>query len=148
MRKFIVLISLAALSALAFSGCTSAPVAPTDKQQVIANAVEDAISIGLVPVLAKNSSYIPAAQGVAAALGTFDGSTLTPEDVSAFLGKTTLSPSDARTVAGIVNAAWATYTKRYGQQVSASVRPDVKLFLAAVSRGISSAIAATPPPAA
>lgn len=134
-------------SVLCFSACTTAPTAPTDKQTVIANAVEDTLSIGLVPVLTKNPSYIPAARGIAAALGSFGGDTLTPADVDAFLAKTALTPDDARVVAGIVNAAWSTYAKRYAQQVNSSVRPDVKLFLGAVANGINAAIAATPPPA-
>jgi hypothetical protein len=47
-------------------------------------------------------------------------------------------------IAGVVNAAWGTYVRRYSQQVNASVRPDVALFLGAVSRGILSACAAVP----
>ncbi len=129
---------------MAIPACTTTPTAPTDRQQVIANAIEDVISIGLVPVLSKNPSYIPAAKAVAAALGTFQGTTITPENVNAVLDRSGFSPADARTVAGIVNAAWATYQKRYAQQVSTTVRPDVKLFLAAVSAGIVNAIVATP----
>jgi len=140
--------SLLALCSLLFalSSCATAtaPGAATTSQQTIANAVEDAISIGLVPVLTKNAGYVPAAQGVAAALGTFAGATLTPADVDAFLAKTTLAPADAKVVAGVVNAAWAVYEKRYAQQVGASVRPDVKLFLAAVADGITAACAAVP----
>jgi hypothetical protein len=129
------------------TGCqtTGSPGAVTNQQQTIANAVEDTLSIGLVPVLAKNPSYIGAAQTVAAALGSFSGDTLTPGDVGAFLAKVPqLSPQDAQTIAGIVNAAWTTYSKRYAQQVNAGVRPDVKLFLSAVANGITSAIAAVP----
>lgn len=138
---------LAAIAFAGFSGCVSAtsPGAVTSTQQTVANAVEDAISIGLVPVLTKNPSYIGAAQTVAAGLGAFSSSTITPDDVSAFLAKVPqISPADARVIAGIVNAAWATYTKRYAQQVGANVRPDVKLFLDAVSNGIGAAVAATP----
>lgn len=133
----------AALCALV-SGCTTAPVTPTDKQTVIANAVEDTLSIGLVPVLTKNPDYIPVAKSIAAALGTFGGDTLASADVEAFLARTSLAPEDARTIAALVNAAWDTYTRRYAQQVNASVRPDVKLFLAAVSNGITRALAALP----
>lgn len=137
---------LASLLAFALAGCVSstAPVSVTSTQQTIANAAEDAISIGLVPVLAKNPSYIGVAQAVALALGSFSGDTLTADDVNAFLAKTTLAPQDAQTVAGIVNAAWAVFEKRYAQQVGAATRPDVKLFLAAVSNGIKAAVAATP----
>lgn len=137
---------LASLLALAFSGCQSAPGAGTvtSTQQTVANAAEDAISIGLVPVLAKNPSYIGAAQTVALALGSFSGDTLTADDVAAFLAKTSLAPQDAQTVAGIVNAAWAVFEKRYAQQIGSATRPDVKLFLAAVSNGIKAAVAATP----
>lgn len=137
---------ISVLLILAIAGCTTAPVAPTTQQQIVANAVEDVISIGLVPVLTKNSSYIPAAKAVAAALGTFQGATITPENVNAVLDMAGFTPADARTVAGIVNAAWTTYQKRYAQQVSTTVRPDVKLFLAAVSAGIVNAIVATPQP--
>lgn len=146
---------LAVLCALAIPlgivGCVSstAPApAPTTQQQTIANAIGDTLAIGLVPVLTKNASYIPAAQGIAAAIGTFAGDTLTPADVEAVLAKTPLAPEDARTVAGLVNAAWATYAKRYAQQVNATVRPDVKLFLVAIADGINAAIAATPKPTA
>ncbi len=126
------------------SACTSAPIDPTPKQQVVANAVEDTLSIGLVPVLTKNRTYIPAAAAVASSLGSFTGETITPEDVQAFLGKTNLSAEDRAELAGLVNAAWETYSLRYAQQVNASVRPDVKLFLSSVSNGIRRAISAVP----
>lgn len=137
------------LNALCFfvAGCVSnsSPATdPSSQQQLVANAVEDTLSVGLVPVLAKNRDYVPIAQSVAAALGTFSGDTLTAADVSAFLAKTNLAPEDATTIAALVNAAWDTYTRRYAQQVNASVRPDVKLFLVAVSNGINRAIAALP----
>lgn len=130
-----------------FSGCVSGGVPapqPTATQQTIADAIEDTLAVGLVPVLTKNASYLPAAQAVATALATFEGATITPADVDAVLAHTALAPEDARTVAGLVNAAWGTYSKRYAQQVGASVRPDVKLFLTAISNGINAAIAATP----
>ena len=133
---------------LVLAGCVSngpAP-APTSAQQTIANAVEDAVSIGLVPVLTKNPSYAAAAQTVALALGTFAGDTVTPTDVTAFLAKTPLTLEDQRVVAGIVNASWQVFVKRYASQVGTATRPDVKLFLAAVSSGIKSAVAATPAP--
>jgi hypothetical protein len=136
---------LCALS-LVLAGCVStgpAP-APTSTQQTIANAVEDAVSIGLVPVLTKNPSYAAAAQTVALALGTFSGDTITPADVAAFLAKTPLTLEDQRAVAGIVNASWQVFVKRYAASVTTATRPDVKLFLAAVSNGIKSAVAATP----
>jgi hypothetical protein len=128
------------------AGCVSTPEpsVPTATQQTIAAAVEDAISIGLVPVLTKNPSYIGAAQTVALGLGSFAGDTITPADVEAFLGKTSLAEDDRKVVAGIVNAAWGVYTRRYAQHVGASTRPDVKLFLGAVSNGIKMAVAATP----
>ncbi|MBI3885911.1 MAG: hypothetical protein HY302_09320 [Opitutae bacterium] len=138
----LLILSLAALAL--FAGCTTAPVAATDRQTMIANAVEDTLSIGLVPVLAKNPDYAPVARGIAAALASFDGATLAPADVAAFLAKTTLAPEDSRTIAALVNAAWDTYARRYSQQVNASVRPDVKLFLAAVANGITRALAALP----
>ena len=131
---------------LVLAGCVStgpAP-APTSVQQTIANAVEDAVS--LVPVLTKNPSYAAAAQTVALALGTFAGDTVTPADVAAFLAKTPLTLEDQRVVAGIVNASWQVFVKRYSAQVGTATRPDVKLFLAAVSSGIKSAVAATPAP--
>ena len=129
---------------LVMAGCVSVPVDPTPKQQLVANAVEDILSVGLVPILSKNASYIPAAQAIAVSLGTFSGTTLTPADVNAFLAKTTLSPEDAKAVAGIVNAAYDVFQRRYAQQVGTSLRPDLKLFLQAVSNGINNAIAAVP----
>ena len=128
----------------ALSACTTVPVDPTTKQQTIANAVEDALAIGLVPVLTKNKGYVPAAAALATTLATFTGDTITPADVSAVIGKTSLGADDAKLVAGLVNAAWDTYSLRYSQQVNASVRPDVKLFLSAVSNGMRRAINAVP----
>lgn len=145
MKTKTTLFTIAALvAAFALSACTSAPVDPTPRQQVIANAVEDALSIGLVPVLTKNRAYLPAAGAIAASLGSFGGTTISAADVDAVLAKTGLAPEDAAVVAGLVNAAWDTYSRRYAQQVSGSVRPDVKLFLSAVSSGINRAIAAVP----
>ncbi len=138
------LLLVACLSVAACVSSTS-PGTVTSSQQTVANAVEDTISIGLVPVLTKNPSYIGAALTVSATLGSFSGTTLVAADVDAFLAKVPqLSPQDARTIAGIVNAAWGTYTLRYQQQLGSNVRPDVKLFLASVSNGISRAVAATP----
>lgn len=145
-RPSLVLAAALLCAASLFTGCASSTtVDVTPKQTVIANAVEDTLSIGLVPVLTKNPDYVPIAASVAAALGTFTGETLASADVEAFLAKTKLAPEDARTIAALVNAAWDTYARRYSQQVSATVRPDVKLFLAAVSNGITRAIAALPP---
>jgi hypothetical protein len=132
------------LFALSFTGCTSVPTAPTDRQTTIANAVEDTLSLGLVPVLVKNSDYVPAARSIAAALATFTGDTLEAVQVEAFLARSSLAPEDAATIAALVNAAWDTYSRRYAQQVNAKVRPDVKLFLGAVSNGITRALAALP----
>lgn len=131
--------------ALFLVGCVSVtPTAPTAAQQTIANAVEDAISIGLVPVFTKNPSYAPAAAAVAAGLGSFTGDTITPADVAALLATTKLTPDDQRAVAGIVNAAWSVFAKRYAEKVGAATRPDVKLFLSAVANGIKAAVSATP----
>ena len=135
---------LFALTCLVGCVTTPSPVAPTTTQQLVANAVEDAIAVGLVPVFTKNPSYLAAANTVALGLGSFAGDTLTPADVSAFLAKTSLTEDDQRIVAGVVTASWQIYAKRYSQQVSTATRPDVKLFLAAVSNGIKAAAAATP----
>ena len=144
MKKLLSLVFVALL----FSGCTSLPVDPTPAQQVIANAAEDAISIGLVPVLANNPAYTASADAVASALGAFSGDDLTPEGVKAFLANPAfkLEEKDQTVIAGVVNAAWTAYKKRYAEKVSSSIRPDVKLFLAAVSNGIHAAVAATPKP--
>lgn len=139
-----IIIALALLCVGFVAGCTSAPVDPTPKQQVIANAVEDALAIGLVPVLTKNPDYLPLAGSVAAALGSFTGDTITPADVDNFLSKSGVKSEDAKVIAGVVKAAWETYTLRYSQQVSTSVRPDVKLFLSAAANGIKRAAAAVP----
>ena len=138
------LMALLFFSAAIFVACTTSPVDPTYKQTTIANAVEDTLSVGLVPVLAKNPDYIPVAKSVAVALGSFGGETLASADIEAFVAKTNLAPEDARTVAALINAAWDTYCRRYAQQVNASVRPDVKLFLASVAAGIHRALAALP----
>ena len=138
------------LSLLALTGCTSVPAtAPTATETTVASAVDDAVSVGLVPVLAKNPAYIPAAQALGAGLSTFAGDTLTPADVHAFLSAAVakglaLSPSDQATVEAVINAAWSRYAKNYQSTVTASVRPDVKLFLAAVADGITTACAAVP----
>jgi hypothetical protein len=108
------------------------------------NAVEDGVSLALVPVLTRNPSYIPAVLAVAATLDTFSGSTLVSGDVEALFGKVPMGPEDRRLVTGVVMAAWGTYSRRYGEHVNATLRPDVRAFLAAVSRGITSAIAAVP----
>lgn len=131
---------------LGMYGCASTATAPapSSRQQVIADAVEDTLSIGLVPVLSKNPSYIPTARSISAALAAFTGDTITPADISALLDKTNLAPEDRDAVAGLVNAAWATYCKRYAQGVNANLRPDVRLFLGAVKNGIDSAVAALP----
>jgi hypothetical protein len=142
--KAILLGTLCALSVVLTACVSTSPTVPTATQQVIANAVEDAISIGLVPVFTKNPSYLVAANTVAITLGSFSGDSLTPADVSAFLAKTSLTDADQRAVAGVVNAAWGIYAKRYSERVGAATRPDVKLFLSSVSNGIKSAIAATP----
>lgn len=125
-------------------GCTTAPVAPTAKQQVIANAVEDVISVGLVPVLAKNPSYIAEVRVAAALLTSFNGTTLTSADVDTFLARLKVSPEDARVLSGLVMAAWDTYQRRYREQVSIILRPDVRVFLVAVANGIERAITAVP----
>ena len=56
------------IAVLTLSGCVNTPGAGTvtPKMQMIADAVEDALSIGLVPVLSRNPDYVPAAQAVAA----------------------------------------------------------------------------------
>jgi hypothetical protein len=141
--KIRLLVSIIALTL--FAGCTSVPTAPTSGQQLAANAVEDLISIGLVPVLSKNPAYLPEARVLASGLGlTFKGTELTPADVDYYLSKTDISPADAKVISGTVNAAWSVFCKRYAAQVSASVRPDLRLFLTAVSNGINNAIAAVP----
>lgn len=127
------------------AACTSSPVAdPTPRQQIIAGAVEDILAVGLVPVFAKNPAYVPEARAISTALAVSTATTLAPDDIAAALAKTSLKPEDARVVAGVVAAAWETYQRRYAEQVSKSLRPDVKLFLAAVAAGIDRAIAATP----
>lgn len=135
---------LVAVLPFCVSSCTSVPTDPTPKQQLVANAVEDVLSVGLVPVLTKNPAYLGEARTVAALLGSFSGVTLTTDDVDTFLARTSMTPTDRQTIAGLVNAAWATYQKRYAEQVGQSLRPDVKLFLNAVSRGILNAVAAVP----
>lgn len=133
---------IAPILLLALVGCSTAPTDPTDRQLMIANAVEDIVSVGLVPVLAKNPTYVAEVRVAGALLGSFNGTTITPADVDTFLARLQVAPEDARAVAGIVNAAWDTYQRRYAQQVGQALRPDVKLFLGAVAAGIERAIAA------
>jgi len=130
--------------AIALFACTTTPTAPTDRQQMCANAAEDGITVILAPILANNTSYLEAVQTLAVALGSFSGSTLTPADVDAFLGKVNMDAKDKRMLATMINAAWGRYVLRYQQQLGTSLRPDVSLFLAAVSNGINNAVAATP----
>jgi hypothetical protein len=127
---------------LVLVGCTNVPTNPTPRQEMIANAIEDTLSVGLVPVLSKNPAYLTEARTVAALLGTFEGTELTAADVDVFVSRLKLAPEDVRAVTGLVNATWSTYQKRYAEQVGKSLRPDVKLFLGAVSRGITNAISA------
>lgn len=126
------------------TGCTTTPTAPTDRQVMAANAAEDILASGLVLVFAKNPSYVPEARTISAALAVSTSTTLAPDDIAAALAKTSLKPEDARMVAAVVASAWDTYQRRYAEQVSKSVRPDVALFLRAVSAGIDRAIANTP----
>jgi len=134
-----------AICGLLLGGCVSAPTQPSDRQLLLANAVEDVIAVGLVPVLAKNSSYLPLARSMAVVISTtFGGTTVREEDVAAILAKTSVSPEDARVITGLVMAAWDTYSRRYAEQVSSTVRPDVKLFVQAVANGINRAVAVTP----
>jgi len=102
------------------------------------------IAIGLVPVLTKNPAYTQEARSIAVVLGSFTGSTLSGAEVESFLAKTSVDPVDARAIAGLVNAAWDTYQRRYAEQVGKAIRPDVKMFLAAVANGIERAVAAIP----
>jgi hypothetical protein len=129
---------------LTLTGCTTVPADPTPKQQTIANAVEDVIAVGLVPVLAKNPAYATEAGTVAGLLGSFAGTEVTGAGIEALLAKVKLAPEDAKLVAALVNAAWDTYQRRYAEQVGKAIRPDVKLFLAAVANGIQRAVIAVP----
>jgi hypothetical protein len=129
---------------LVLPGCTTTPTAPTDRQVMVANTIEDVIAIGLVPVFTKNPAYIPEARAISAALAVSTATTLAPDDIAAALAKTRLTPEDARMVAAVVASAWDSYQRRYAEQVSKTVRPDVALFLRSVSAGIDRAIAATP----
>ena len=139
--------TLAVCLLLLFSvvGCTTTPTAPTERQRQIADAVEDVISIGLVPVLSRNPAYLTEAGVLSSALSLFSESAeFNPANSEYLLAKTAMSPEDRRLVSGILNAAWTTYSRRYAQQVSTILRPDVRLFLTAVGAGIANAIAATP----
>ena len=69
------------------------------------------------------------------------GETITAREVVAV---SPLTKGADAAVAGVVTASWQIYVRRYSQQVSTATRPDVKLFLAAVSNGIKAAAAATP----
>ena len=135
-----------AILALALPGCTSLPVDPTPRQQVAANIAEDILANGLVLVFARNPAYVDEGGAVVALLSVSTAVTITPESIAAILAKTKIAPDDARIIAAVVSSAWDTYQRRYAVQVGASVRPDVRMFLAAVANGIERAIAAVPRP--
>jgi hypothetical protein len=127
-----------------FVGCTSAPSPATTTQQMIAQGVDDALAIGLVPVFVKNASYIPAASAIADALGAISGDQFTPDDTAGVIDAAkrkgyAFAPEDERMIAATINAAWSRFAKNYQQQIGAGVRPDVKLFAGAVADGIRSA---------
>lgn len=128
------------------TACTTptAPAVPTERAQLIAAAVEDVLAIGLVPVLVKNPAYAAEARLAATLLNSLTAATLTPAGLEATVARLRLAPEDARALSGLLAAAWDTYQRRYAAQVGASLRPDVRLFLGAVSAGIDRAIAATP----
>ncbi len=145
MIKPLLLLS-AAFCALAFVGCTTTPMPVTSQQQLIANGVDDAISIGLVPVLVKNANYIGAANALADALGAFSGATFTSADTDAMIAAAkakgyAFSPTDEKAVVATINAAWARYAKNYQSMANNAIRPDVKLFIGAVADGIHNAAA-------
>jgi hypothetical protein len=135
------------IGALVASGflpsCTTTPTAPSAQQILVANAVEDALSVGLVPVLANNPAIVPEVAAAAKLLRAATAATFTPADVDGLVARLKLSPADARLVAGLLNAAWSTYQRRYAEQVG-QVRPDVALFTRAVANGIERAVAAVP----
>lgn len=137
----------AALVAFTFSfvaGCTTVPVPVTSGQQLAAQSVDDALSVVLVPVLVKNSTYIPAAAAVADALGAVSGDQFTPADTDGVLSAAkrkgyAFSADDERMIRATINAAWDRYAKNYQTTIGAGVRPDVKLFASAAADGIRSA---------
>lgn len=135
-----------AFTVFLLTGCVSStvPTDPTPRQQVVANAVEDTLAIGLVPVLTKNPAYIAEAKTAAGLILAFQGATITTDGVDSLLVKLKVAPEDARIISGLVVAAWDTYQRRYAEQVGKTLRPDVKLFLTAVANGIDRAVAATP----
>jgi hypothetical protein len=144
MKKLLTLLAL-----LALTGCTTAPVDPTSSQQLAAGAVEDVITLALTPVLAKNPDYLPGIQAVANSLATFSGATLSPADTNGMLllaakSSPILTPDLQKQIAAEINAAWGIYAKKYQVIANGSIRPDVKLFVAAVANGINAAIAAQP----
>jgi hypothetical protein len=147
MKKFF------ATSILFFSlfavGCVSTGVVPandpTSQKLVIAASItEDTLAMLLPPVLSKNPGYIDAAKGIAAACAAFTGDAITVDSVVAVLVKSGVSDADSKLVAGIVIAAWESYDKHYKDALGVAVRPDVKLFLQAVSRGVERAVTYVP----
>jgi hypothetical protein len=125
-------------------GCTTTPTTPSAQQVLVANAVEDALSVGLVPVLAKNPAYAAEAKTAAALLRAFDKTAFVSADVEAlFTGRLKVAPDDARLIVALISASWDVYQRRYREQVG-QVRPDVQLFARAVANGIDRAVAAVP----
>lgn len=145
-RRFFFLPFLLSAVFLLLTACTTptAPAVPTERAQLIAAAVEDVLAIGLVPVLVKNPAYAAEARLAATLINSATAATLTPAGLEATVARLRLAPEDARALSGLLAAAWDTYQRRYAAQVGASLRPDVRLFLGAVSAGIDRAIAATP----
>ena len=147
MKKFITALLLCL--SLTFAGCVSTGVTPTpdatsQKLVIAASLTEDTIAMLLPPVLSKNPGYIDAAKGISAACAAFSGEAITVDSVVAVLIKSGVSDADSKLVAGIVIAAWESYDKHYKEALGVSVRPDVKLFLKAVSRGVDRAITYVP----
>ena len=147
MKKFISVLVLCL--SLAFSGCVTngvAPVTDTTSQKLViaASITEDTIAMLLPPILSKNPGYIDAAKGISAACSAFSGEAITVDSVIVVLVKSGVSEADSKLVAGVVIAAWESYDRHYKEALGVSVRPDVKLFLKAVSRGVDRAVTYVP----
>ena len=137
------LVAMLCFSAL--TGCVNTPGTGTvtPAKEIWAQATTDALSVGLVPVFSKNPAYIESASAFANALLVFNGSVST-SDLTALVDQCKFAPEDRKVIVGTIHAAWNVYTTRYAQATTASLRPDLRLFLNAVAVGVLNAAGAVP----
>ncbi len=152
---------LAALCALAFSGCTSTPTGTVTKAPSpaeFAAAVIEPLATGTVPiVLAKNPQLAGAIEGVANLIPVvLGGAQLTPEGITAALtslnaqGALGMTPEVVTLLATTLSVALLEYQRAYGVTVALNTDPNVQLIANAFANGLRNGVAvwrAAHPPA-